>query len=89
MRGDPLLERILTFDRARGGGVAIERVNRGYSLFSAETGTPIARLRPTGRADEVEILWWRGDRWGRIGDFGGLILPLDEALNYIANEPLF
>ena len=66
MKGDPLLERILTFDRARGGGVAIERVNRGYSLFSAETGTPIARLRPTGRADEVEILWWRAETAGEV-----------------------
>jgi hypothetical protein len=73
MKGDPLLERILAFDRARGGGVAVNRVNRGYSLFNAETGKPIARLRPTGRADEVEILWWRGDRWDRIGDFGGII----------------
>jgi hypothetical protein len=84
---DPMLERIVAFDRARGGGV--ERVNKGYSLFSARTGVPVARLRPTGATDQVEILWWRRGKWGTIGDFGGLTLPLDKALDHIANEPLF
>lgn len=86
---DPMLERILAFDRARGGGVVVERVNKGYSLFGARTGVPVARLRPTGAADQVEILWWRRSKWGTIGDFGGLTLPLDKALDHIANEPLF
>jgi hypothetical protein len=81
------LEKLLKTWRPHSPG-KVQR-DSGYSLFSAETGKPIARLRPTGRADEVEILWWRGDRWGRIGDFGGSILPLDEALDYIADEPLF
>jgi hypothetical protein len=29
----------------------------GYSLSSAATGAPIARLRPTGQSDAVEVLW--------------------------------
>src|SRR3954464_847660 len=58
-KSDPMLARIRAFDRARGGGVAVERVNKGYSLFSVATGAPLARLRPTGRDDEVEILWGR------------------------------
>ena len=70
-KSDPMLARIRAFDRARGGGVAVERANKGYSLFSVATGAPLARLRPTGRDDEVEILWWRRGRWGAIGDFGG------------------
>ena len=53
-KSDPMLARIRAFDRARGGGVAVERANKGYSLFSVATGAPLARLRPTGRDDEVE-----------------------------------
>ena len=40
---DPVLERIATYPWPRGGIVA-RRMNRGYSLFSARTGAPIARL---------------------------------------------
>ncbi len=88
-KADAMLERILAFDRAKGGGIVVERVRRGYSLFSAASGAPIARLRPTGRADEVEILWWRRGQWGSIGDFGGLMMPLNKALKHIASDPLF
>jgi hypothetical protein len=88
-RTDPILERIRAFDCRRGGGVAVQRLNRGCSLSSAATGVPIARLRPTGQGDAVEVLWWHRGRWTAIGDFGGVILPLDQALDYIANEPLF
>ncbi len=86
---DALLERIRAFDQSRGGGVVVARVNKGYSLFSAGTGRPIARLRPTGRGDEVEVLWWRRGKWGRIGGFGGRVMPLDQALTYVAETPLF
>jgi hypothetical protein len=88
-KSDPTLARIQAFDRAKGGGVAVKRASKGYSLFSAETGAPIARLRPTGGDDEVEILWWRRGRWGSIGDFGGLVMPLNKALDHIANDPVF
>ena len=57
-KNDPILDRIRAFDHAKGGGVLVERVNKGYSLFSAATGGPIARLRPTGGpGNEVEVLW--------------------------------
>jgi len=52
---DPMLERIHAFDEIRGGGVLVTRANKGYSLFSAASGAPIARLRPTGTGDEVEV----------------------------------
>jgi hypothetical protein len=86
---DPILDRIRAFDRVKGGGVLVERVNKGYSLFSAATGGPIARLRPTGTGDEVEVLWWRRERWAPFGAFGHLVLPLDQALDCIASEPAF
>ncbi len=74
---------------AKGGGVLVARVNKGYSLFSAATGAPIARLRPTGRGEEVEVLWWRRERWAPFGAFGRLTLPLDQALDCVASETAF
>ena len=86
---DPILERIETFNSSKGGGVIIERTRGGYSLFSERSGMPIARLRPTGKGDKVEVLWWSRDRWQSVGDFGGVILPLDEALEYVASNSIF
>ncbi len=86
---DPMLARITAFDRARGGGVVVRKAVAGYSLFSARTGGPIARLRPTGDGDKVEVLWWNGDRWGASGSFGIATMPLDQALDYISSEPAF
>jgi hypothetical protein len=86
---EALLARIEAFHRARGGGILVRKAARGYSLFSARTGTPIARLRPTGGTDQVQVLWWNGERWRASGPFGIASLPLDQALDYIAAEPAF
>ena len=87
-KSDPLLERIEAFNKANGGGVIIRRGRGGYSLFWETYETPIARLRLTGNDDEVEVLWWsHRDKWESIGEFGGVILPLDEALEYVAEDP--
>jgi hypothetical protein len=88
-RPDPLQARIEAFNHARGGGVAVHKAGHGYSLVSERTGAPIARLRPTGEADRVQVLWWNGVRWGASGPLGIATLPLDEALDYIASEPHF
>ena len=84
-----MLERIKSFDRARGGGVMVQKAARGYSLLSERSGAPVARLRPTGDGDKVQVLWWNGERCGASGPFGTVTMPLDEALDYIASEPAF
>src|SRR3954466_6820473 len=71
------------------GGVEVIRANRGYTLYSRRTGGPVARLRPTGKADNVQVLWWRREAWATPGDFRPLILPLDEALDFVAPEGFF
>jgi hypothetical protein len=71
------------------GGVEVIRANRGYTLYSRRTGGPVARLRPTGKADNVQVLWWRCETWATPGDFGPLTLPLDEALVFVATEGFF
>ena len=88
-RPAPLFDRIVAFNEARGGGVRIEKRSKGYSLFREDNGRPIARLRPSGKADVVEILWWsHRDQWEQIGDFGPMTMPLEKALNYISKDPM-
>ncbi len=85
----PILARIEAFNKAKGGGVLIRKQSKGYSLFREDTGEPVARLRPTGKGDRVEIMWWsHRDKWDQIGDFGPMTMPLDEALKYIARDPM-
>jgi len=86
---DEILDRIEAFNQVRGGGVIIQRAAKGYSLFREDNGKPIARLRPTGKGDQVEVMWWsHRDKWEQIGDFGPMLMSLDEALMYIARNTL-
>src|SRR5215212_8506298 len=66
---DAMHERIAAHPWPR-GGVEVIRANRGYTLYSRRTGGPVARLRPTGEADNVQVLWWRREAWLRRGTSG-------------------
>ena len=57
---DPIIQRIESF-RCRRGQLAAERRNQGYTLYRAGSGAPVARLRPTGENDRVEVLY--GSLW--------------------------
>jgi hypothetical protein len=70
-------------------GVEVVRANRGYTLYSLRTAGPVARLRPTGQGGKVQVLWWRRVAWGNPGPFGREVMPLDEALKFIASEGFF
>ena len=87
-RTDELHDRIIAYAFPR-GGVEVVRANRGYTLYSRRTGGPVARLRPTGQDDKVQVLWWRGQAWAAPGDFGPVIMPLNQALAFIAMEGFF
>jgi len=54
---DDIVQRIKRFRFPR-GAVIPERRNRGFTLYHALSGAPVARLRPTGRDDSVEVLYW-------------------------------
>jgi hypothetical protein len=90
MAADGMLLRIECFRFPKGPDIA-ERRNRGYSLLHANTGAPIARLRPTGRDDRVELLYWSSwkQKWAPTGPFGRIVLSLDDALRVIAQEGIF
>jgi hypothetical protein len=87
---DPIIQRIEAFRCGRGQLFA-ERRNRGYTLYHANSGAPVARLRPTGRDDRVEVLYWSlsVERWKAAGPFGRTVLSLDDALQYIEAEVIF
>ncbi len=87
-RTDELRERIATYAFPH-GSVEVVRANRGYTLYSRRTGGPIARLRPTGDDDTVQVLWWRRQSWAAPSDFGPVIMPLHQALEFVATEGFF
>ena len=88
--GDAIIQRIEHFRCSR-GALWAERRNRGYTLYDARSGAPVARLRPTARDGRFEVLYWSlwKDRWASTGPFGRTILPLNDALQFIAQEDIF
>jgi hypothetical protein len=84
---DPTIQRIESF-QCRRGSLSAERRNRGYTLYRANAGTPVARLRPTG---QVEVLYWSlwKERWTNAGPLGRTVLPRDDAPRLIASEDIF
>ena len=88
LRTDDLRDRIAAYAFPR-GGVEVVRASRGFTLYSRRTDGPVARLRPTGDGDKVQVMWWRGTAWAAPGDFGPVVMPLDQALQFIATEGFF
>jgi len=90
MQQDDTAARIEAFDDANGGGVGYYQDKGAYHLYLLETEAPIARLKPTGNGDELRLGYWSHRRkWEDVDDTGGVILPLDHALEFIANEAIF
>ena len=88
IRTDEIGDRIAAYAFPR-GGVEVVRASRGFTLNRRRTDGPVARLRPTGDGDKVELMWWRGTAWAAPGDFGPVVMPLDQALQFIAAESFF
>lgn len=87
---DEIIARIERFNDNRGGGVAVEHRRGGYTLVLEATGAPIARLKPIDNGERMRILYWSyRNRWDDAGPLGGIFLPLDNALEFIAREPVF
>jgi hypothetical protein len=68
-----------------------ERRNRGYKLYSAQSGALVARFRPTKCNDRFEVLYWslRKNGWSSTGPFGRTVLSIEGALGFIAYEDIF
>jgi hypothetical protein len=90
MTDEDIIQFIENF-KFRAGPVAVERRNRGFTLIHAETRAPIARLRPVGRDDLVEILYWSlwKERWVPFGPFGRSAALVEQAACIIAEASIF
>jgi len=62
-----------------------------FTLIHAATGYPVARLRPIGRDDLVDILYWSlwKERWVPFGPFGRTAAPVKQAVRIIAEASIF
>ncbi|MEF2553727.1 hypothetical protein VQ042_20660 [Aurantimonas sp. A2-1-M11] len=90
MQHDDIAARIEACGDADGGRVGSYRDKGVYHLYLLETEAPIARLKPTGTGDEVRLGYWSHRRkWEDADDMGGVVMPLDDALEFIANEGIF
>jgi hypothetical protein len=90
MRKEDIADRIEAFDAANGGGVGYSIDKGAYHLYLRDTQAPVARLKPTGNGDYVRLGYWsHRRRWEDIDDMGGVVLPLNEALEFIASESIF
>jgi hypothetical protein len=87
---DFVQHRIEAFNREQGGGASVRKDRNGYTLVREDTGVPIARLRPKDAKGKFEVLCWSPDteRWRSVGLLGGTIFSLDEALDFIASDPM-
>lgn len=87
---DAIIQQIEQF-RCPRGALFAERRNRGYTLYDVDSGVPVARLRPDGNEGRFEVLYWSlwKERWASTGPFGRIILPIDDALRFIAHEDIF
>jgi len=86
---DDILARIQAFDAVHGGGVAVKR-DRGAYMLTLLGPAPRSRPKPTGDGNEVRLAHWSHQgKWEDVGGMGGVFLPLDEALDYIAGESVF
>ncbi len=50
-------ERVEAFNQTRGGGVAVHKAGRGYTLTSQRTSAPLVRRKPTEDAGKVQVFW--------------------------------
>jgi hypothetical protein len=86
---DFVQSRIEAFNQQHGGGVFVRKDAKGYTLIREDSGRPVARLRPKDQG-RFEILYWNPfhDRWRSVGAFGGTILSLEDALEFVADDPM-
>jgi hypothetical protein len=87
---DLIVEQIEAF-RCRRGSLIAERRNRGYTLYNAQSGAPVARLRLTNTEGRFDVLYWSlwKERWVAGGPLGPAKLSIDRALEFIAAEDIF
>jgi hypothetical protein len=81
-----LLHRIREYLEEVDLDVVCVKQKNSYLICWDDDGQPLAKLRPTGRGDYVEVYYWDENRWESTTE-SGLVLPLEKALEYITDDP--
>jgi hypothetical protein len=72
---------------AHGIPVLTRFIRGGLSVYLQPCKTPISRFVQNGERGCVEVMWYsHRDKWDHIGDFGGMVMPLEEALEYVVSD---
>lgn len=73
------------------GPATADEPNNIITLINAETNVPIARLRPIGRDDLFDILYWSlsTERWVPFDPFGRTAAHVEQAVRIIAEAAIF
>lgn len=83
-------EEIAAFFEENGIPVEIRSAGGGLSLYAKAGKAPLARFVPVEKGKKgnlVEVMWYsHRDKWDHIGDFGGVTMPLHEAMAYVVND---
>lgn len=80
-------QRIAAYFESHGIPVTTRYIRGGLSIHTKARNTPITRFVPAGSGDRVEVMWYsHRERWDHIGDFGGMTMTLDEALEYVVSD---
>jgi hypothetical protein len=87
---DFVQRRIEAYNNELGGGVSVRKDKDGYTLIREDTGAPMARLRPNSRQGSFEVLCRSKHRarWRPVGEWGTSFDSVDQALDFIASDPL-
>jgi hypothetical protein len=89
---DFVQNRIEAYNKEQGGGVYVRKDRSGYTLIREDSGMPVARLRPKAKEDpgHFEVLYWSPfhESWRPVGARGGTMLALEDALEFIARDPM-
>lgn len=82
--------RIESHPMVLGEGLEVRKDRLGYSLYLTEEDEPVARLRPLDKRQRFELLYWcyAKNAWRRVDSRRATIMPLDEALDFIDDDPL-
>jgi hypothetical protein len=70
-------------------GISVQSsfIRGGLSIYTNNRKTPIARFVPCGNRGSVEVMWYsHRDKWDHIGDFDGVTMSLEEALEYVVTD---
>jgi hypothetical protein len=82
--------RIELYFAKEGGGIVVRKDRTAYTLVMDDSSIPVARLVRASKTGGFDVSCWSRsrNRWERLGEWGASFPTLDEALDFITDDPL-